>query len=256
MFFVFSKLLNFLIQPLFIVTVLLLLSLIIRKPKLKRILLIAGILCLFFFSNDFIANEVITWWELPSQPYSEMRKYEAAILLTGVAQHKNTGPSDRVYLYLGADRVNHTVELYRRGLVKKIIISGGVSDPDFEGIPEAVKLKQLMRVMVVPDSVILLDPFSNNTYENAVNSKAMLDSLQLNPHDCLLVTSAFHMRRALACFKKQNAEMDYFTCDFRGQPRTFKFETLFIPKLEAVLIWQKLLKEWVGMIVYRVTGYV
>jgi uncharacterized SAM-binding protein YcdF (DUF218 family) len=173
-----------------------------------------------------------------------------------VAQHKNTGPTDRIYLSLGADRVNHTVELYKKGIVKKIIISGGISDPEYEGVPEAIKLKRLMLVMAVPDSVIWLDPFSNNTYENSVNSKAMLESLQLKPHDCLLVTSAFHMRRALACFKKQNAEMDYFTCDFRGQPRTFKFETLFIPKLEAVLKWQKLLKEWVGMIAYKVTGYI
>lgn len=256
MFFLLSKMLDFLIQPLFIVAVLLILCLIVRRPKLKKSLLIAGISCLLFFSNDFIANEMICWWELPSQPYSEMRSYEAAILLTGVAQHKNTGPADRVYLYIGADRVNHTVELYKRGLVKKIIISGGISDPDFEGIPEAIKLKQLMRVMSVPDSIVLMDPFSNNTYENAVNSKAMLDSLQLKPQDCLVVTSAFHMRRAIACFKKQNAEMDYFTCDFRGHPRTFKFETLFIPKLEAVLKWQKLLKEWVGLIVYKVTGYI
>ncbi len=256
MFFLLSKMLDFLIQPLFIVTVLLVLSQIVRKSKFKKVLLVSGISCLLFFSNDFIANEAITWWELPTQTYNEMRSYEAAILLTGVAQHKNTGPADRVYLYMGADRVNHTVELYKRGLVKKIIISGGVSDPDFEGTPEAIKLKQLMRVMAVPDSVIWLDPYSNNTYENAVNSKLMMDSLQLKPTQCLLVTSAFHMRRALACFKKQDAQMDYFTCDFRGQPRTFKFETLFIPKLEAVFKWQKLLKEWVGMIVYKVTGYI
>lgn len=256
MFFVLSKLLSFLIQPLFIVAVLLLLSLILKKPKLKRISLITGFSCLLFFSNDFIANEVIAMWELPTQVYSEMRTYEAAILLTGVAQHKNTGPTDRVYLYLGADRVNHTVELYKRGIIKKIIISGGISDTDYEGTPEAILLKNLMKVMSVPDSVIWLDPYSNNTHENAVNSKAMMDSLHLRPQDCLLVTSAFHMRRAVACFEKQDIAMDYFTCDFRARPRTFKFDILFIPKLEAVIIWQRLIKEWVGMLAYKIAGYI
>lgn len=256
MFFLFSKLLSFLIQPLFIVVVLLAVGLVIRKPKLKKILLIAGFGSLLFFSNEFIANEVITWWELPAQPYNSMRKYKAAVLLTGVAQHKNTGPTDRVYLYLGADRVNHTVELYKRGIVEQIIISGGISDPDYEGIPEAIKLRELMKVMSVPDSVIWTDPYSNNTYENAVNTKVLMDSLQLQPQNCLLVTSAFHMRRALACFEKQTISMDYFTCDFRSHPRTFKFETLFIPKLEAIVIWQKLLKEWVGMFAYKIAGYI
>ncbi|GCC53080.1 YdcF family protein [Chryseotalea sanaruensis] len=256
MFFVLSKLLNFLIQPLFIVALLLLLSLVIRKPKLKRIFLITGFINLLFFSNDFIANEVVTWWELPTQAYKEMRAYEAAVLLTGVAQHKNTGPTDRVYISTGADRVNHTVELYKRGIIKEIIISGGISDPDYEGTPEAILLRDLMKVMSVPDSVIWLDPYANNTYENAVNSKVMMDSLQLQPKDCLLVTSAFHMRRALACFNKQNIAMDYFTCDFRSRPRTFKFDTLLIPKLEAILIWQKLLKEWVGILAYKMAGYV
>lgn len=256
MFFVLSKLLNFLIQPLFIVAVLLLLSLVLRKPKLKRIFLITGFICLLFFSNDFIANEVVTWWELPTQTYSEMRTYEAGVLLTGVAQHKNTGPTDRVYISLGADRVNHTVELYKRGIIKKIIISGGISDKDYEGTPEAILLKDLMKVMSVPDSVIWLDPYANNTYKNAVNSKVMIDSLKLKPEDCLLVTSAFHMRRALACFKKQDIAMDYFTCDFRSRPRTFKFDILLIPKLEAVIIWQKLLKEWVGILAYKIAGYI
>ncbi|NBW36750.1 MAG: YdcF family protein [Cytophagia bacterium] len=256
MFFVLSKLLSFMIQPLFIVAVLLIASLIVRKPKLKKGLLIAGIGCLMFFSNDFIANEVIAWWELPTQTYSEMRTYEAAVLLTGVAQHKNNGPKDRVYLYVGADRVNHTVELYKRGIVKKIIISGGISDTDFEGTQEAILLKRLMLVMGVPDSVMWLDPYANNTHENAVNSKLMMDSLQLKPEACLLITSAFHMRRALACFKKQQIEMDYFTCDFRARPRTFKFDKLLIPNLEAVIIWQKLLKEWVGMVVYKMVGYI
>lgn len=84
----------------------------------------------------------------------------------------------------------------------------------------------------------------------------MMDSLHLRPQDCLLVTSAFHMRRAVACFEKQDIAMDYFTCDFRARPRTFKFDLLFIPKLEAVIIWQRLIKEWVGMLAYKIAGYI
>jgi len=64
------------------------------------------------------------------------------------------------------------------------------------------------------------------------------------------------MRRAIACFRKAGADMDYFTCDFRSHARTFTPDVLFVPKLEAVLVWQKLLKEWIGFVAYKIAGYV
>ncbi len=256
MFFVLSKVLQYLVQPIVIVTLLLGLGLIIRKTPWNRFFLIAGFSLLLIFSNQFLANEVMTWWELPSKPYSAIRNYDAAVMLTGIAVAKSNGPDDRVYLYLGADRLNHTVELYKLGKVKKIIVSGGIGYLDREVVPEAIRLKRLMTLMGVPDSVVFVDHSSDNTYENALESKRLLDSLQIIPGNCLLVTSAFHMRRATACFQKANANMDYFTCDFRSQPRTFEWHVLLVPKLDAILIWQKLLKEWVGMLAYKFAGYI
>lgn len=256
MFFVLSKVLQYLFQPIAIVTLLLGLGLIIRPLPWKRSLIIAGFSLLVLFSNQFIANEVMMLWELPSKPYAELKNYDAAVMLTGIAVAKSNGPEDRVYLYLGADRLNHTVELYKLGKVKKIIISGGIGYLDREVVPEAIRLKRLMTMMGVPDSVVFVDHSSDNTYENALESKKILDSMQISSANCLLVTSAFHMRRAIACFDKANAHMDYFTCDFRSQPRTFEWHALFVPKLDAVLIWQKLLKEWVGMLAYKFAGYI
>lgn len=256
MFFVLSKVLASLVQPLVIVFLLLLASVLVRGKRWRKALAIAGITLLFCFSNGFIANEVVRLWELPGKPYAEMRPYDVAIVLTGVAIHKSLGPSDRTHFYLGADRVIHTVQLYKLGLIKRIIISGGTGRVLVEGEPEALQLKKSFVVMGVPDSVLYTDPSSDNTYENAIESKKLILSLGVDVKDCLLITSAFHMRRALACFRKAEMDIDYFTCDFRSTERSFTPDMLLVPRLDAVLIWQKLLKEWVGFVAYKVAGYI
>ncbi|NBP70930.1 MAG: YdcF family protein [Cytophagia bacterium] len=150
----------------------------------------------------------------------------------------------------------HTAHLYKLGLIKKVILSGGIGKILEKSEPEAIQLKRSLMVMGVPDSVIYTDPSSDNTYENAMESKKIIDSLGIPVGDCLLVTSAFHMRRARACFKKAGMDIDYFTCDFRSSPRSFTPDILLVPRLEGLLIWQKLLKEWVGMVVYKMVGYI
>lgn len=255
MFFLLSKILSYLIQPVMIVSLLLLASLLVREKQWRRFLRLTGIGLLFFFSNSFIANEVVSLWELPGKPFAEMKSYEVAIVLTGVAVNKSSGPADRTYYSLGADRVVHTAHLYRLGLIKKVILSGGIGKILEKSEPEALQLKRSLVVMGVPDSVIYTDSSSDNTYENAVESKQLVDSLGIPINECLLVTSAFHMRRARACFVKAGMDIDYFTCDFRSVPRSFTPDVLFVPKLEGLLIWQKLLKEWVGFAAYKAAGY-
>jgi uncharacterized SAM-binding protein YcdF (DUF218 family) len=256
MFFILSKTLNYLATPLVMVSLLLLASLFLKSKKWKRTMLICGVCLLLLFSNDFIANEVMRIWELPVKRYTELKQYEAAILLTGVTVNQPSGPDDRIYFYLGADRAVHTMQLYKLGIVKKIVVSGGSGKVVDDGSRESVKLKRVLMTMGVPDSVIYIDTNSDNTYENAIESKKLLDSLHIDQKECLLVTSAFHMRRALACFRKAGADMDYFTCDFRSHPRSFMLDVLLVPKVDAFIIWQSLLKEWVGFVAYKIAGYI
>jgi uncharacterized SAM-binding protein YcdF (DUF218 family) len=256
MFFILSKLLGYLVNPLVIICALLLASFILRSARWKRILRITGISLLFFFSNHFIANEVMHIWELPARPFEELPHYKVAILLTGITSNKPLGPDDRVYFYLGADRATHTMQLYKLGYVDSIIISGGNGRLVDNGYRESVRLRELLQLTGVPDSSLFVDASSDNTRENAVESRKLLDSLGIDPSQCILVTSAFHMRRALACFRKVGANVDYFPCDMRSHPRVITPDVLFIPKTEAILVWQKLLKEWTGMLAYKVAGYI
>lgn len=255
MFFILSKTIDFLAMPFTWIVAIVAAAVWIRNPRLKQRLLLAALTMLIFFSNNFIANEAMNAWEISTTPYENLKPHKLAIVLTG-STLPDRYPEDRVYFSRGADRVIHTVQLYKLGKIQRILVSGGTGRLVSEEEPEADKFKKAMVLMGVPDSVIMLENATRNTYESAVAVRPMLDSLHFTDADCLLVTSAFHMRRSLACYRKAGVDVEPFSTDFYSNPRSFYPDNLLIPRLDAFLTWQKLAKEWVGMLAYKVAGYV
>jgi uncharacterized SAM-binding protein YcdF (DUF218 family) len=254
MFFVLSKTLNYLAMPLVIISLLFLISVFLKNVRWKRRLFWSAFGLLLFFSNDFIANEVMKAWEVKVTPFSAISAtYDYGILLTGVTGNDRE-PADRVYFQHGADRVVHTVELYKRGIIKKVIISGGTGRLLNKGRKEAEDLFKAMILMGVPEQDMVIEAESRNTHESALLVKKILGEEQ--NYSLLLITSAFHVRRSAACFRKVDLQVETFSTDFYTHPRYFTLDVLLIPKIEALLIWQKLLKEWTGMGAYWMAGYI
>lgn len=233
MFFILSKILGYLVRPLVIVCGLFLAAWLSRKKKARKVFLYIGFFLLFFFSNEFIANEVMNAWEIKATPFASMdRTYTYGILLSGAAKSE-VGPDDRVYIGTAADRVNHTMQLYKMGKIRKVLISGGSGRLMDIGEREADDLATLLTLMGVPAEDILIENQSRNTHESAVEVAKLLDA-QTRPSDCLLITSASHMRRSLATFNRAGWPCTPFSVDFQGHVRRYTFDVLFIPKLEAV----------------------
>jgi uncharacterized SAM-binding protein YcdF (DUF218 family) len=134
------------------------------------------------------------------------------------------------------------------------LISGGSGRIVTTGRREADDVFKAMILMGVPPEDLIVENQSRNTYESALNVKKLLkDSLDKKS---LLITSAFHMRRSRACFNKAELSVDVFSTDFYTHPRYFTPDTLFVPQVDAITIWQKLFKEWTGMIAYKLAGYI
>ena len=255
MFFILSKTISFLAMPFTIVIILLMLSAFWKNPLWKKRFFWSAIVLLLFFSNDFIANEFMRVWEIKTKAYEKMQPHLLGIVLTG-STIPMLKPDDRVYFQRGADRVTHTVQLYKLGLIRKVLISGGTGTLKEPDEPEANKFKKVMIMMGVPEMDIFIENKTRNTYESAVEVKKMLDSLQVKAEDCLLITSAFHMRRSLACYRKANLDVEPFSTDFYAHPRFFYPDGLLIPSVEAIVLWHKLFKEWIGLIAYKFAGYI
>lgn len=255
MFFFLSKTLNFLVLPLTMVVLCFITSVLIKPERWRRRFFWIGFALLLFFSNDFISNAVMRAWEIDAKPFSSVRPRKLGIVLTGTT-HSFQQPDDRVYFKRGADRVTHTIQLYKLGLIEKILVSGGTGRLLKADEPEANKFKRVMMMAGIPDNDILLENETRNTYESAVAVNKILDSLSLTVDDCLLITSAFHMRRSLACYKKAGLNIETFSTDFYGLQDKLFLPSFLLPSIDGFVIWEKLFKEWTGFVAYKIAGYI
>ena len=94
-------------------------------------------------------------------------------------------------------RANYGIKLFKQGLAPIIIFSGGALD---DGPSNAIAMRQQALEAGLSDDNILLDGDAQNTYENAVNSKQLMDSV--GARKIILVTSPYHQRRADQTFRK------------------------------------------------------
>ncbi|HHH49570.1 MAG TPA: YdcF family protein [Saprospiraceae bacterium] len=254
MFFFLSKLLFFIIQPLNWVIGLLLYSLFSKKKKRKKRALRVAIVLAVFFSNHFLFNQVVKLWEPDPILISSIQKtYDIGIVLGGFS-NLYIEPFDRQNFNETANRLTHALELYRKGVFKKILITGG--SPDVLGIKtsEGERVLSFLVLMGIPKTDIIIEGKSRNTRENAVFTKALL-SQQYPNAKCLLITSAFHMPRARACFKKLGLNFDTFPVAHIGEYNRFYPDSLLIPDRLGFYRWELLIKEWVGYLVYKIRAY-
>ena len=124
-FFILSKILVLLVKPVTWVLACLIGSFIIKKVQWKKRLFWTGIIMLVFFSNSFISDIMMRWWEPEPVLIETLDTYDVAVVFSGITRSGMT-PQDRVYFGEGADRITHTLQLYNEGKVKNIIVSGGL----------------------------------------------------------------------------------------------------------------------------------
>lgn len=97
----------------------------------------------------------------------------------------------------GTERLDYGIKLYRQKYAPVLVLSGSGTT----AIPWAVRMKQEALQRGVPEQAILIEKNSMSTYENAVNTLALIQ--KKNWKTGILVTSPYHMRRALWVLHKQ-----------------------------------------------------
>lgn len=94
-------------------------------------------------------------------------------------------------------RAQKGIELYKQGLAPKIIFSGAAMD---DGPSNAQQMKRQALADGIPLDAIFIDEVSQNTHENAENTKKILE--ENGAKSIILVTSPYHLRRAKMTFEK------------------------------------------------------
>lgn len=253
MFFILSKLLLFLIQPLTWILISLYFAFFVKKAAWKKRGRIASIVLALVFTNSFIYLEVMRMWEVHGIRRSEVQKCDVGIVLTGMAEYNND--LQTLSIRRGGDRIWQAITLYKTGKIKKLLISGDNGDLTDKGLHEAPQFKEVLVTWGIPEQDIIVEPKSRNTYENAVETKKLLDHSYPQYHSFLLITSGRHMRRARACFGHAGMQVQTFSTDlYTGPSRSYTFDQLIIPDASTLADWGGLLKEMFGYVAYALTG--
>ena len=255
MFFVLSKLLSFLIKPSVWIIVLMLYALFGKQRVRKRKALVAATILFLFFSNHFIYNLIINAYEPDVVPMSSIEQpYDIGILLGGYSYFFSVQANDRQAFNTSANRLTETLELYKAGKIKKILLSGGSGRVFTQEVSEALRVEDFLQRIGVPITDLIIEAESRNTYENALFSKRIIEARYPEAR-CLLLTSAWHMPRAAACFRAVDLPVTPFPVDFQSEQIRWHPESWLLPDSRGLHHWEKLIKEWVGFAVYRLRGY-
>lgn len=252
MFFYLSKKLVFLFNPFTYIVILLIWAWITKIPARRKKLLISSVIAIFFFGNFFILDEVIRPWELDSQ-YDSSKKYDITIVLGGMIIYD--AENDVMKFNSNADRLLRTLPLLQNGKTNTIFFSGGSGDIYHPENLEADMVLNYLKSIHFPTDSFYYENKSRNTYENALHTVEELKKkyANLSSKSILLVTSGLHMRRSLACFKKQGIACDYISTNQSAGPRKFQFNHCFVPQIAAISGWDHLSHELIGYFSYYLT---
>ncbi|KAB8330060.1 YdcF family protein [Scytonema tolypothrichoides VB-61278] len=262
MFLYFSKLLPLFFYPLGLACLCLLVALFMlwKRPRTAALAIALALILLLFTSNGWVSRSLVQSLEWQHLPVTEIPTAEAIVVLGG-ATKSALPPRPFVDLNEAGDRVIYAGQLYRQKKAPIIILSGGRIDWKGGGLSESADMATILTSIGIPKEAIVQEPDSLNTYQNAVNVKKILNSRGIRR--VLLVTSAIHMPRSLLIFQHQGIDVIPTPTDFlvshselQEMTSTPKGALLnVLPDVDNLHLFTSALKEYIGILAYRLRGW-
>ncbi len=257
MFFYASKLVWFIIQPSSACVLLIVLGLILATTRWRRLgrwLSWTGVVVLLIAGLSPLGNLLILPLEgrfpRPSLVNGQ-RAPDGIIILGGAEQGAIARGRGAMAFNEAGERLLEGALLARRFPRARVVFTGAqVRLFDAEQIA-ALSVAQLLERLGIARRRIVLEARARNTYQNALFSKALAKP---KPGErWLLVTSAYHMARAVGCFRKVGFDVVAWPVDYRTAGRGDGTK-LFDAVSSGLRRVDFALKEWLGLLVYRLTG--
>jgi uncharacterized SAM-binding protein YcdF (DUF218 family) len=254
-----TKLLSLLVYPLtqvFLLQLLALLTLWWGRRRAALLILVVGVAWFYLVSTEVFGAWLMQNLERSYPPVAAQALPEAdVIVLLGGGVHSRKSPQVLGDLNRWSDRLLFAAALYKAGKAPAILLSGGGP----EGRPTESELsRDILLVMGVPPESMVLEETSRDTHGNAVYTAPLIQ--QHGWERVLLVTSAFHMRRAVALFAARGiavipAPTDHFISHHAEQEDDELEVLAWLPTLKGLLVTHYALHELVGFTVYRLRGW-
>ena len=254
MFFIFSKIFNFFLDPLNLLIISFLIFIVIvaraKRNKFKGTywFIIFWFILLYKPLPEFLVKSL-------EDPYvyneSIFLGLEGLIILGGGTGSGKVAEARNDYnLGEGSERIIKGLEFLKKKPEGKIIFTGFSGKLSHVGLSEAEIIEQLIRALNTDSINFLFERRSRNTFENALYSREIVESLRIKKWG--IVTSASHMKRATATFEKQCPDINFkpIPVDFRTANSIY-----WVPgnMQGSIDLWRIYIHETVGYWVYKLT---
>ena len=258
MFYSFSKIFDFLVMPYNLVLLALVILFIRLKNKRLRNLAAIAFLGLYAQSNAYVVGKVAKLWSYPVRSIEQAgSRYEVGIILSGGLVNGCNSFGGRFEFGEGSDRLLAGYLLYKKGICRKLLLTG----TDFESLlarnrGEVQLAEKLLVEWGVDPADILLETRARNTRENALFTSELLRTVPFHREKSnLLITSSYHMRRAKACFDKVGLPVEVFPADGGYRTECLSLKGKLLPNPAAANAFNKVWREWIGMLTYKIADY-
>jgi len=255
MFFVLAKILGFFAAPSNVLVSLGILGVLLMATRFARSgrrLAVFSLIGLAIAGWSPLGNALILPLEERFPPWDASRGAPAGIISLGGALDTVVSPvRGEVALNEAAERMTAMAELARRYPQARIVFSGGSGRLIFDGVSEASLAARLFESFGIARERITLEDKSRDTLENARFTRELV---QPKPGErWLLVTSAHHMPRSVGLFRSEGFSVEAYPVDYRtrGAIDLLRF---FSTVGDGLRRTDTATREWVGLLVYRLTG--
>ncbi len=255
MFFVLSKTLGYLLLPtnfLIAIGVVGAVLMATRFASLGRKLVIATVLLLVICGLSPLGKALLYPLEQRFPQWDATRGAPDGIIILGGSIEPDLSVAHGTPVVRGApDRIIAAAALARHYPNARVVFSGGSANLISNDAREADFAGSIYESLGVDKSRLIMERQSRNTQENAEFSKALVAPKE--GERWVLVTSAFHMPRSVGLFRKAGFAVEPYPVDWRVGGRD-DLMTLSHVTVEGLARSDLAIREWMGLIAYRLTG--
>lgn len=238
-----------LLNPIAAAFLLVLASRLTRRPGWRRGLTSAAVLVALLGSSGPVATAVVRGIEMSYLPPADGVTADAIVILSG-GERRPFPPRPTLDLNDAGDRLTYGAILFRRGAAPRVVVTGTTLADD---------MRTFLLQLGLPPGAVTSETQSSNTHDHAVNLCPLLAGYGISR--VLLVTSAAHMPRSMAVFRRGCPALDVVPAptDYRRpvnpDDRWPASALSLIPSPYAVVAITEALHEYVGLVYYRLRGW-
>jgi len=250
-----SKILNFLINPIHILSLVVLMQLfVVFFTESKKLVFFFSklILILFlFFSYIPLSNFLLGKIENYIQPSKYPAQQLTGIVVMGGSFNSGLLSKERNESSINgaAERLTKTLEIYKKNPKILILFTGFSSELYPEGWNESQLARKFFFDQGFKNYNLIFEEKSKNTFENVIFSK---DILEKNKGAWGLITTASHMPRSFFSFKKQGLILEPIIVDYQTGTSQIFWINFNISK--GLFYWHTIFHEIAGLVYYKVTN--